>query len=124
MDTKEIIKSNKFKIAIYIIAGILVLLLVFQAGMLAGFQKASYSNRIGEMYFQKMNGSIDDGPMADFNRGNLPNAHGAIGQIISIDGQNIVVEDRDGTDKTIKISSSTIIKGFDGEKDIVDGFLA
>jgi len=119
MDIKETTNSNKYKIILYILAGIVVILLVFQAGMYAGFKKASFSNRMGQMYFEQMRGGANSGQFSDFNRV-LPNAHGAIGQIVSINGGKIVVEDRDGIDKTIRVSSSTVIKGFNGANNLED----
>ena len=118
MEIKDIIKSNTFKKAIYIIGGLFILLFVFQAGMFVGFQKASFSNGIGEMYFRQMRGGGNN--MMGIQRDNFANAHGAIGNIVSINGLNIVVEDRDGVDKTVKISSSTAVKGLNGENTIND----
>ena len=57
---KELAKSNKVKVSVYVIAGVLVLLFVFQAGMFVGFKKASFSFRVGENYFREMNGRRND----------------------------------------------------------------
>jgi len=110
---KKIVKSENFKISVYVLAGILVLLFVFQAGMFVGFKKASFSFGMGENYFREMNGRQND-PMMGLQRGDFGNAHGAIGQIVGLNLPNIVVEDRDGANKTVNISSSTSLKGVKG----------
>ncbi|WP_420266680.1 hypothetical protein [Candidatus Magnetominusculus dajiuhuensis] len=86
-------------------------LLIFQAGMFVGFKKAGFSYRVGEQYFRQMNGRPNDQFMG-MNRGDFENSHGAIGKIISISLPSVIISDKDNTEKTILISSSTDIRKF------------
>lgn len=108
---KLVARSNKLKFSVYVLAVILVVLVIFQAGMFVGFKKAGFSFRMGEQYFRQMNGRPDDRFMG-MNRGDFGNSHGAVGKIISIKLPSIVVADKDGVEKTITISTSTDIKKF------------
>jgi len=110
---KEIKQTRKFKISVYIILSVLILLFVFQIGMFVGFKKASFSFRTGENYFREMTGRRND-PMMGLRRGDFNNAHGAVGQIVSINLPNISVENQDENVQTIAISTSTAIRGLTG----------
>lgn len=112
-EIKNIIKSHAFKIIVYVVIGLLVLLLVFQAGMYVGFQKASFYNRIGANYFHEI--SDNRGTMGIQN-GDFESAHGAVGKIVELKLPLIVIEDRSGVEKTIQIGSSTQIKDADGDE--------
>jgi hypothetical protein len=117
MDIKNVVKSKEFKVLLYIIGATIVLLFVFQFGMYVGFKKATFSNRVGNDYFQQMHEGLGRiGVQPD----DFINAHGAIGQIISVKLPLIVVEDRNNFDKVIRLSSSTAVKGPDGVKSIND----
>ncbi len=107
IDFKNMSNSKRFKVAVFIIAEILILLVIFQAGIFLGYRKASFYNRIGERYFSEINGR---GMMMGIRNDSFSNTHGAIGQIIQIKLPIITVLDRDGLEKAVTISSSTAIK--------------
>ncbi|MEI6528507.1 MAG: hypothetical protein WCO10_02425 [bacterium] len=116
---KELAKSNKVKVSVYVIAGVLVLLFVFQAGMFVGFKKASFSFRVGENYFREMNGRRND-PMMGLRRDDFGNSHGAIGQIVGVKLPTISLEEPNGSVKNILVSTSTAVRGFQGQLKIED----
>jgi len=116
----EISESKSIKYGIYALGALVVLFFVFQAGMIAGFRKASFGRDWGDNYtnnfgsphkFLKLGGDLGD-------FGNLPNAHGAIGKIIKVELPTIVVFDgKDQTEKIILINDQTkIMKG----REVVD----
>ena len=108
-DIKKFVESNRFKKVIYIVGVIFILALVFQAGMVVGFKKASFGRDWGENYernFGPRRGGFDF--MKD-NLREIPNAHGAIGKIIKVEFPNIVVLDKDQTEKAIIIKDDTSI---------------
>jgi hypothetical protein len=111
MRLKEIVTSHAFQVVLYTVGGVLILLFVFQAGMFIGFEKASFSNRIGENYFREVSGN-QAGPMDGIGMSGDESfeAHGAIGNIIELKLPLIVVED-DNIDKVIRIATSTVIRG-------------
>ncbi len=114
-EIKNIFGTRKFKIIIYIIIGLLVLLFVFQAGMSVGFEKASFYNKVGENYFHEINGGPNSKIMG-IQKGDFESAHGAVGQIVELKLPLITIEDRSGIEKTIEISSSTQIKDANGDE--------
>ena len=128
----EIMKSNKFKIAVGVVGALLVMLIVFAAGIGVGFKKARFSYKFGENYERNFMGSRSSqnnfwgmGMMREkFNdlegRG-FRNAHGIAGTIISITDNNIVIKDKDNKENTIAITDKTIIKS--GRDDVKVGDL-
>lgn len=104
----KFVESKKFMVIVYILGAIFILSFVFQAGMIAGYRKASFSRNWGDNYernFSPMRGApkfIDDIKGA-------PNAHGAIGKIIKVDLPNIVVLDKDQIEKVVVINDNTNI---------------
>ena len=116
---KTVFKNKKIKWTVCILGGVFIALLIFQTGMFVGFSKASFSYRTGEQYFRQMNGDFG-GPMG-IQRGDFSNSHGTIVKIVSIKLPLIVVSDKDGTEKSVLISTSTSIKQF--RNDIASGDL-
>lgn len=106
---KVFFKNTKTKKVITILGYIVVALLIFQAGMITGFRKASFSFKMGEQYFRQMSGKPNDRFMG-INPENFGNSHGATGKIVSTKLPSIVITDKDGVEKTILISTSTSIK--------------
>lgn len=108
---KEVFKKSKVKKIVYVLGCIFVGLLIFQAGMFVGFKKAGFAFRNGEKYFREISGKSDD-QFTGFSRSDFTNSHGSIGKIISINLPYITLADKDGTEKTILISTSTNIRKF------------
>lgn len=105
---KKIVESKNFKIATYVLGGIFVLFFVFQAGMIAGFRKATFRHDWGSNYERNFGPERRAPKFLDDIKG-APNAHGAIGKIIKIEYPKIVVLDKDQTEKVIIVSDSTDI---------------
>ncbi len=86
---------------------IIIVLLIFSAGVKVGFHKASFGRAWGENYERNF-GMMANRPM--FGRDNFPNAHGAIGKIIKKELPTIIVQDRDNTEKVILLGNDTHIQ--------------
>lgn len=106
---KQIVKSDGFKKSLYVILGLLVLLFTFQLGMINGFRKAYFSDRVGGDYFMEMRG-MQGGFLNGLMPGDYIGPHGAVGKIVNIKLPNITIADKDGNDKTVQISSTTQIR--------------
>jgi len=110
----RVFESKVFVGVLYGIGIIVVLVLVFSAGISVGFHKASFGRAWGENYERNF-GMMRDG---GFNpaRGSMmdqnfyPNAHGTIGKIINITSPTIIVADRDNTEKVVLINNDTKIQ--------------
>ncbi len=111
---KKVFESKSFRIAIYILGGLVIISLVFQAGMMAGFRKASFGRDWGDNYEKNFGSPHRNPPMmgdkfGDF--GNLPNAGGAIGRIIKVELPTIIVlDEKDNTEKIVLINDKTEIR--------------
>lgn len=123
--TKESIKNSlkKFtgaKVLTKVIYGIIVVIILsvtFQAGMFVGFHKAQFNGAWGEHYERNF-GPRPIGPMGNM-MGNFPDrfpgGHGTVGKIIKLEIPNIIVVDKDNTEKIIVTNDDTDIVQF-GEK--------
>lgn len=106
------------------VAAVLILLITFWAGMFVGFQKARFSYRWGEYYYQHFGGPvpaprarpglpIPQPPLPSPGRG-LFGGHGASGEIVRIDDGTIVVKDRANVEKVVLITDkTTIVRGWE-----------
>jgi hypothetical protein len=108
----------------WIIVGLLsiiVLVLIFGLGVFVGEKKAKFSYLWAENYHRMF-----AGPKAGF-LGNLKmppfppfdefiEGHGTFGEIIKIEGNNLVVKGRGNVEKVIVVTEKTVIKS--GRKDI------
>lgn len=110
MDINKFFQSDAIKIILLIIAILIILGFVFNAGMFIGMRKANFAFTWADEYHRNFGG-----PQAGFLRGfadmgkEFINSNGAVGQIINIDDQKITVKDRDNTEKIILITSETSI---------------
>lgn len=111
---KKVFVSDKFRTAMWTVGILALIFFIFQAGMIAGYRKASFGHDWGENYannFGSPHKSIRMGGEKFGDFGNLPNAHGAIGKIIKVDLPTIVVFDgKDQTEKIILINDKTEIR--------------
>ncbi len=95
---------------------VVVILFIFGAGMIVGFNKANFGGKWGKHYKDNFGmGYPRGGMMGDFSSKNsmmgfFPNAHGAIGKIIKIQLPSIIVLDKDNLEKVINITDDTEIE--------------
>lgn len=108
-EVKKFAESKNFKKLIYCVVALFILAIVFQAGMFAGFKKASFGNNWGNNYERNFGPMYKAPPFMRDNLAMMPNAHGAIGKIIKVEYPNIVVLDKDQTEKIIVIKDDTSI---------------
>ncbi len=121
---KEHIKKIKEKIDRFGIIKFLIILIiiftVFQAGIFVGYHKARFYGSIEGNYYNSFNENRGRGGMMGrqpvfgnmMQDANLPGGHGAVGKIVSINLPNIIVASTDNVEKTISISSDTLIRQF------------
>ena len=110
---KEILKAIKnyksLKVVISIILGLFILGITFQLGLFVGYHKASFARDWGEHYGRNF-GMERPESFGGMMGGKLPMPHGASGKVLSVSLPTFIIEDRDGTEKTILITDKTIIK--------------
>jgi hypothetical protein len=111
---KKALESKKFMAVICVIGFLFITFVIFQAGMIAGFHKATFGRDWGDNYNMNFN-SPRMGPqmmIGEFGDArDIPNAHGSIGKIIKIELPTmIVLDEKDNTEKVILLSDQTEIR--------------
>lgn len=129
---KSFLQTKNFKVLLGIVAGLIVLLFVFQAGMFIGFRKASFSYRFGDNYYRNFGGERgmaggEGNSMMGIPRGGFSESHGGIGKVISVILPTFVVQGVDGIEKIIRINDGTVIMKLrdriDSKNIVVDDFV-
>ncbi len=108
---KLFVRSKIFVRSLYVFGGLLLVCLVFFAGISVGYRKASFAYRWGETYHRNFGG-----PTAGFLPGVPPedfvNRHGAFGRVVSVELPELLIESPDGLEKTILVGTSTTVMKF------------
>lgn len=125
---KEVVRSKVFSGFIFGLGTVLILAIVFQAGMYVGLKKANFSQRLGENYGRifgderrpALPGGMFDGMPFD----NLPGGHGAAGIVVKVSSSTLVVAEPNNIEKIVLIGEKTIIRRFQDQiksTDIITG---
>ena len=92
------------------VVGVIIALVVFWAGMLVGFRKASFSYEWGSGYYENFVGS-HGGMRRGVPSVAFMDAHGAAGVIITLTASSsMVIQGRDGNEKIIVLDAHTILR--------------
>jgi hypothetical protein len=106
---KSLYSSKPLRISLYIIGVLFVLGFVFQLGTLIGYHRGNFGRDFGNHYERNLGFERGDS-VRGMMRGNFPTAHGSFGKVLSVNFPNFVISDKDGTEKSILISDTTIIR--------------
>lgn len=112
---RSFFQSGIFRGVLYGVGGMVILLLVFQAGVFVGFKKAMFSSQWAKNYSESFFPRPEMAPpfMIKIRPGEprgFMNSHGAFGEIIKIEGSVIAVKGQDEVEKNILISDGTVIE--------------
>ncbi|MFA7654007.1 MAG: hypothetical protein WCX97_03125 [Candidatus Magasanikbacteria bacterium] len=99
--------------AFLIALGILVIIaVIFSAGMMMGFRKAQFSFQWGDNY-HRMFGGPQGGwlppPQSGMRGGDFINPNGVVGTVIKFDASTLVVRGNDKVEKSIVIDDHTLV---------------
>lgn len=102
--------SKTFRVVLLIIFVLAVVVFIFQAGMTVGFMRASFDRDWNNHYLDNFAPGIREtlGNLPETNR--IPNDHGALGKIISINLPTFIIIGSDNIEKAITINQNTIIR--------------
>jgi hypothetical protein len=118
----DVTGSKIFKRFLIALLVVFVLVLVFGAGTMVGFKKANFSYQWGENYHKNFGGPREGfmpqmmRPLPTLMGGDFMDAHGTAGEILQIDGNNLIVKGDDNTEKTIIVNDKTAIR--QGQQDL------
>src|ERR1035437_9156028 len=111
---EEIKKFSELKILVRVlktIGIIIVVMLIFEGGIVVGFHKASFGENWGENYSENFGFGAQEGNMTGTGMlGYSPNGDGAIGKILKIALPGIIVQDRDNTEKALLVNINTKVQ--------------
>ncbi len=107
MDFEKFVKSPYLKKFIFGALGLIILALVFMAGMFVGMEKARFSYNWRANYYRNF-GAPPPPPL--FSDRGYSNAHGSAGQVIGVDGNTLSVKSAEGNEKIVLITPQTSIK--------------
>ncbi len=106
---KVLYAHKGLRLGMYIIGGLFILGATFQLGVFTGYHKASFARDWGDHYGKNF-GMEKPESFKGMMRGDLPMSHGAAGKVLTVTLPTFVIEDKDGTEKTVTVSTTTIIK--------------
>jgi len=114
MSLKDFFKANHLNKLLIVFAVAVILVFVFTLGVFTGHEKGRFSCRWGENYFRNVMGPAGPGRpggfgMMDFGRPGF-NARGGFGEIMKIEGDNLIVRGQDNVEKVIVVGSRTVIR--------------
>ncbi len=113
-ELENIVSSKKVRLAIGVIGALVLALLIFHAGVVFGSHRNSFGGPSGRPSMGRgfrppfLPGSFE------LPHGFIPNTHGAVGAITAITPPTFTMETREGTSKTIFVSTSTMIRSMRG----------
>ena len=90
--------------------GLIILLLVFKAGMAVGFKKANFSIQWGQHYSQNFAGPRDSFLLRTFGPDEYIEANGAFGQILQINKDSLIMIGASNVEKIILLKDDSIIR--------------
>ena len=109
MKFKEFTQSKHFSKIIYTIGGLLIALIIFQAGIFVGYRNAAFSINWDKAHYG--NARDPRSIFAPFGRdADDMNPHGAIGEVISIKLPLVMIKGQSGNDAIVLIDSTTSIR--------------
>ena len=101
MDFRDIHKSQKVRGILIGIGVAILVLVIFQAGMVAGYHKARFGARFGDNFERNFVGPKGRNFEDRLPGPGMPGGHGAVGEIVSISLPQIVVAGPDNLEKMI-----------------------
>ena len=103
----NLIGSKKIRYIIGGLIALIIVLLIFQAGVFVGYRKAFFSYRGGDRYIQMV-----EGPGENVGDNDFATSHGASGQIVSVSLPSFVVASPNNREETVVIGDDTSIRMF------------
>lgn len=111
MDTNINHKSKTVKLILSFLVIAILIIVIFEAGVLVGYHRAAFSFGLGDNYYRAFEAPHRGGGMVmPFGREDFPNAHGAVGKIVRINLPTFVVASSDNVEKTVTLGTTTIIR--------------
>ncbi|MFA4936821.1 MAG: hypothetical protein WC575_00810 [Patescibacteria group bacterium] len=115
MEITKFLQSKIFLTTTWIIGIIIILLCVFQVGVMVGARKAGFTYRWGENYHRNFAGPRSGFPLPGLDDRDFIEANGIIGQIIKLDSNSLIIKGRDNVERVVLVNDQTNILRFKDE---------
>lgn len=100
---KDFLHSKTARFILWGLGGLVVLLIVFGAGMMVGYRSGLFASRFGANYYHNFLGvGMGPGPMIQ--------PYGATGVVISVGSSTLATKDPNGDEESIVVDSGTVIR--------------
>jgi hypothetical protein len=110
-------QSKLFKGILVAIAAVVILLGVFQLGVMVGHSRSAFSYHWAQNYPNNFFPKPRNDGMRGFDNKDFVKGHGAMGEVIKIDNNLLTVKEKDQVEKVVVLKDSTVIEdGFDVAK--------
>ncbi|MGC9602928.1 MAG: hypothetical protein ABSF47_00435 [Minisyncoccia bacterium] len=105
----NVLRSRWLRISVFTLLALIILLAVFWFGMVIGEKRADFKNNWGQNY-GRFFGEPRHGFFGELPSGGPGNPFGNAGTVLSVQGDTIVTKSSDNSEKTILVTSSTVIR--------------
>jgi hypothetical protein len=103
-ELKSFVESHTFVKLLAALGVIIIVLFIFEAGVITGYHKAAFAEHWAEHY------SDNFGPMNGFPPRGIANPHGTAGSIVSVSLPTFVVAGPSEAERTVEVDAQTIIR--------------
>jgi hypothetical protein len=107
---KNFMSSKGIRYVLWGLGAVVVLLLVFGAGVAVGYRSGLFSSRFGENYYRNF---VGGGPGSPMGMPSPASQHGTIGTVISVGSSTIATKDPGGNEQSIVVDEDTVIREAD-----------
>jgi len=112
LNPKDFFQSNAISKIIGILAILLIILIIFQAGFIVGYHKGAFSSNWNRNYVMRGVNNPESSFAQLFHDNDDVNPHGVIGQIVSMDLPVIMNKGPGRAEEVVIINKDTIIRNF------------
>ncbi|MDR3546737.1 MAG: DUF5666 domain-containing protein [Candidatus Pacebacteria bacterium] len=105
----QFVRSRPFTTILIGIGMLIVLLCVFEAGIMIGYREATFSSGWGANYERNF-GDKDVQGSIGLPDGRGPQAFGAIGQIINVSSTTLLIQDPNHQEQKVVVDKDTLIR--------------
>ncbi len=108
---ERFLRSRGLKITAYSLSGLIIALLIFQAGMFVGYHKAEFSSEWGESYFKAF-GEETTEAIPGVTGQSYTDSYGVIGTVIKLNLPSLVIAGQDGVEKAVITNDDTTVREY------------
>lgn len=110
MDIRPLLKKYAFPLTAVALIWLVVLLLVFKAGLDLGLRKGAFTCQWSENYHKNFGGPPPGGLLQMIDRDDSVQAHGVFGTVIQTATGTLIVKQNDGVEKLVNVGDDTVIQ--------------